>query len=79
MMNDLTFEILQKIRSHLWDAEHEMSVNRDDLAFMDPFDRISLQRLLRQVAMEITDHIHTENGWSDVFVGTPQRKQRAER
>ena len=63
-MDTQTFEILQKIRSHLWDVEYEMTVNRDDLAFMDVEARISLQRLLRAVAMDITDHIHTENGWA---------------
>ena len=34
-MNDQTFEILRKIRSHLWDAEYEMTVNRDDLNSRD--------------------------------------------
>lgn len=63
-MDTQTFEILQKIRSHLWDAEHEMAVNRDDLTFMDVETRIRLQRSLREVARDITDYIHTENGWT---------------
>jgi hypothetical protein len=67
-MNDQTFEILQKIRSHLWDAEYEMSLHRDDLNFMDSEDLRYLKRLLRVTATQITDHIHTENGWDNLIV-----------
>jgi len=67
-MNDQTFEILQKICSHLWDAEYEMSLHRDDLNFMDSEDLRYLKRLLRVTATQITDHIHTENGWDNLIV-----------
>jgi hypothetical protein len=63
-MDDQTFETLQKIRSLLWDAEYEMSINRDDLKFMDSENRINLMRMLRMMAGDITDHIHTECGWA---------------
>lgn len=62
-MDTQTFEILQKIRSHLWDAEYEMSIHRDDINFIDSEDVLYLKRLLRVTATQITDHIHTENGW----------------
>ena len=75
-MDTQTFETLQHIRSLIWDAEYEMSIRRDDLNFVDSEDLLYLKRSLREVATQITDHIHTENGWSDVFVGTPQRKVR---
>ena len=78
-MDTQTFEKLQHIRSLIWDAEYEMSINRDDLAFMDSEDRLYLMRMLRVTATQITEHIHTENGWADVFEGTPQRKQKADR
>ena len=67
-MNDQTFEILQKIRSHLWDAEYEMSLHRDDLNFMDSEDLRYLKRLLRVTATQITEHIHAENGWDSLIV-----------
>ena len=67
-MNDQTFEILRKIRSHLWDAEYEMTINRDDLNFIDSEDLRYLKRLLRVTATQITEHIHAENGWDDLFV-----------
>jgi Fe-S cluster biosynthesis and repair protein YggX len=63
-MNDQTFEVLRKIRSLLWDAEYEMIINRDDLNFMDSEDVRYLRRLLSVTATQITDHIHTENGWT---------------
>jgi hypothetical protein len=63
-MNDQTFEVLRKIRSLLWDAEYEMIINRDDLNFMDSEDVRYLRRLLSVTATQITDHIHTENGWA---------------
>lgn len=62
-MDTQTFETLQKIRSHLWDAEYEMSIHRDDINFIDSEDVLYLKRLLRVTATQITDHIHTENGW----------------
>ena len=61
-MNDQTFEILQRIRSHLWDAEYEMTIHRDDLSFIDSLD--TLKRLLSVTATQITEHIHNENGWT---------------
>jgi len=64
MMNDQTFETLQRVRSLLWDAEYELSIHRDDLAFMDSEDLLYLKRLLRLAAGDITDYIHTENGWA---------------
>ena len=67
-MNDQTFEILRKIRSLLWDAEYEMIINRDDLNFMDSEDVRYLRRLLSVTATQITDHIHTENGWDNLIV-----------
>ena len=67
-MNDQTFEILRKIRSHLWDAEYEMTINRDDLNFIDSEDLRYLKRLLRVTATQITEHIHAENGWDDLVV-----------
>jgi hypothetical protein len=63
-MDDLTFDILRKIRSLLWDAEYEMIIHRDDLNFMDSEDVRYLRRLLSVTATQITDHIHTENGWA---------------
>ncbi len=63
-MNDQTFEILRKIRSHLWDAEYEMSLHRDDLKFIEPEDRLKLMTTLQAVASQITEHIHNENGWN---------------
>ena len=68
-MNDQTFEILRKIRSHLWDAEYEMIIHRDDLNFMDSEDLREdlryLKRLLSVIATQITEHIHNENGWNE--------------
>jgi len=64
-MNDLTFEILQKIRSHLWETEYAMSIHRDDLQFLDSEDRLNLMRMLGKAASQITDHIHAENGWNE--------------
>jgi hypothetical protein len=64
-MNDLTFEILQKIRSHLWEAEYVMSIHRDDLNFMDSLERLDLMRMLLNAATQITEHIHDENGWAE--------------
>jgi hypothetical protein len=64
-MDDLTFDILRKIRSLLWDAEYEMIIHRDDLNFMDSEDVRYLRRLLSVTATQITDHIHTENGWNE--------------
>ena len=63
-MHDQTFEILRKIRSHLWDAEYEMSLHRDDLQFIEPEDRLKLMTTLLDVSRQITEHIHTENGWN---------------
>ena len=48
-----------------------MSIHRDDLNFIDSEDLRYLKRLLSVTATQITEHIHTENGWSDVFVGPP--------
>ncbi len=67
-MNDQTFELLRYIRSLLWVAEYEMKVNRDDLNFIDSEDLRYLKRLLRVTATQITEHIHSENGWADLFV-----------
>ena len=64
-MDDQTFEILQKLRSHLWDAEYEMMIHRDDLNFMDSVDRLNLMRMLSRAARLITEHIHDENGWNE--------------
>ena len=80
-MDDLTFEILRKIRSHLWDAEYEMSLHRDDLNFIDSEDLRYLKRLLCVTATQITEHIHTEHGWDNLIVdrlrdGPLRRRQR---
>jgi len=64
-MDDLTFDILRKIRSLLWDAEYEMIIHRDDLNFIDSEDARYLRRLLSVTATQITEHIHTENGWNE--------------
>ena len=64
LMNDQTFEILRKIRSHLWDAEYEMIIHRDDLHFIDSEAVRYLRRLLSVTATQITEHIHNENGWT---------------
>jgi len=64
-MDDLTFDILRKIRSLLWDAEYEMIIHRDDLNFIDSEDVRYLRRLLSVTATQITEHIHTENGWNE--------------
>ena len=63
-MYSQTFETLQNIRSLIWDAEYEMSLHRDDLQFVDSEDRHHLSMMLRAVATQITEHIHTENGWN---------------
>ena len=73
-MTDQTLKTLQKIRSHLWDAQSELSLHHDDLKFMDSEDRLNLMTMLLAASRQITERIHTENGWSDVFVGTPDRK-----
>ena len=63
-MDDQTFAILQKVRSHLWDAQYEISLHGDDLRFIEQEDRLKLMTTLLEVSRQITEFIHTENGWN---------------